>query len=128
MPNTTEFVLVRNCDIEKWKLQVYVGVNGSSFGKLLHECMNGESYTQCVPYKGNEKLLKTENLYHTDHTDTLKDLKMGQIVEVYDPVYGWRKAVFIRYSGDKDVPYTALDEKGMVAAHYRACRLITDHQ
>ena len=47
-------VLVRNCDIEKWKCNMFSHIDG------YYVCFSSY-WHQCIPYKGNEHLLGTTN-------------------------------------------------------------------
>lgn len=49
-------VLVRDLDIHDWELALFARMDEDSGYK--YKCI-GESYTQCIPYKGNEHLLGT---------------------------------------------------------------------
>lgn len=52
-------VLVRDLDVYTWELALFARMDEDSGYK--YKCI-GESYTQCIPYKGNEHLLGTRNL------------------------------------------------------------------
>lgn len=47
-------VLVRNCDIEKWKCNMFSHIDG------YYVCFSSY-WHQCIPYEGNEHLLGTIN-------------------------------------------------------------------
>lgn len=49
-----EKVLVRNCDIEKWKCNMFSHIDG------YYVCFSSY-WHQCIPYEGNEHLIGTTN-------------------------------------------------------------------
>lgn len=85
-----DWVLVRNDEKEKWKLDIFSHfVDGNSFP---YRCVGGY-YDECLPYEGNEALLGTtdapeeKHVWHAgDRVDVLSDFDgmwhSGFIVEI----------------------------------------------
>ena len=51
-----ERVLVRRTNQERWKLHLFSRESG---GDNKYECLGGVTFSQCIPYEGNEHLLGT---------------------------------------------------------------------
>lgn len=52
-----QWVLVRDCDNQVWGLSMF-----SHRDMGCYICLNREDFTQCIPFKGNEKLLGTTDM------------------------------------------------------------------
>ena len=69
-----EWVLVRDDDIEEWKLDIFSHlVDGASFPYI---CVGG-CYSECIPFEGNESLLGKNGT-----PEEKEDWKVGDKVEV----------------------------------------------
>lgn len=107
-----EWVLVRNDDVEKWKLDIFSHfVDGVSFPYI---CV-GSYYDECIPYEGNEGLLGTTDAPEEKKTD---GWKVGGKVEVeYDTDKKWYGGEIVRidlshrsYVDNEAMPYYVRSE------------------
>lgn len=52
------FVLVRDADRAKWKLDIFSHMEEDNNSPYIYQCVT-EVYVQCIPFEGNEQLLNT---------------------------------------------------------------------
>lgn len=74
-----EWVLVRDFDEQKWKLDIFSHyIEGNMYP---YRCVS-HNYVQCLPYAGNESLLGTADTPETRLAKELGEWKVGDKVEV----------------------------------------------
>lgn len=89
---TKEWVLVRDLDEQKWKLDIYSHYAEDSM--YPYRCVSA-NYVQCIPYEGSESLLGTNK--PADAPMEIGGWKVGDNVEVeYDTDKKWYGGEIIR--------------------------------
>lgn len=76
---TTQFVLGRNSDKELWKLDTFVKADMDYLYPYI--CMT-RRYKQCIPYIGNEHLLRTTKSPSHKNTSVVIDFNIAGTVKI----------------------------------------------
>lgn len=108
-------VLVKDYDHGNWEISFYAYYDETTDRPYIS--INGTSWRDCIPYKGNEDLLGT-----TNKPNCQKKLKFGDKVMVrHYHCHEWKKAIFIEMlvSGK---PYNVLTKEEKKIECFGLCK------
>lgn len=111
---TGMFVLIKDTDEAKWKLDIFSHTENSNFPYV---CI-ADRYAKCIPYKGNEHLLNTSNPANSLPTDPEPKL----------PTYDNEKKRYSVAFGNEIVNYTDQELYNFITGavlHNRDIRVFT---
>ena len=104
-----EQVLVRDTYDILWHARLYDHYYSSGERKGYHETQDGRIWKECIPYKGNEKLLEQEESV----------FRFGDKVMAKDEKSNWRRALFLNNATNmNDEHYYHVHFDGDIAESY----------
>ena len=107
-------VLVRDNNSEKWRCTFYSHYDDDL---ACGVCVNGCTWKQCIPYKGNEHLVGT-----SESPEEKEKLEFGDKVLVSDfRDTPYKKAIFVEYN-DRNSKYVVLTKNSRTIDEWRYCR------
>ena len=105
-------VLVRDNNSEKWRCTFYSHYDDDL---VCGVCVNGCTWKQCIPYKGNEHLVGT-----CESPIQEEKLEFGDKILVSDDTVCWRKALFIKMSDENR--FVAISKVNCAIISWKYCK------